>query len=162
MPHDARPHATVRPKVWEVAATTLMSELVHRAAVSRGFGVDIVDIPSFAHNCRLGGDRWLRKVFTDLELGDCAGDVGKLAARFAAKEAVAKALGSGFRGVGPRDIETLTAHGQPMAQLYAGAAAAAAARDVGSVLISMTREAEVAMAAAIALPCDDLDERRRS
>jgi phosphopantetheine--protein transferase-like protein len=150
---DARPRGTLDAQRSEVAAMSLVGALAARTQCCRGIGVDVVDIAGFAHNYRLGQQRWLGKLFTDRELDDCAGDLAKLATRFAAKEAVSKALGSGFRGVSPRDVEIITAPtGQPSTRLHAGAAAVAATAGIGSVLISMSREQDAALAAAIALP----------
>lgn len=131
---------------------SLVGELAARTQCCQGMGVDVVDILGFAHNYHLGQQRWLHKLFTERERRDCAGDVAKLATRFAAKEAVAKALGSGFRGVSPREVEIVTEpDGQPSARLHAGAAAVAATAGIESFLISMSREQDIALAAAIAL-----------
>ena len=52
-------------------------------------------------------ERFLKRVYTPEEAAYCRGRVNELAARFAAKEAVMKALGTGIRGVGWREIEVL-------------------------------------------------------
>lgn len=118
-----------------------------------GIGADLVDIATFERNVTVGGDRWLAKLFTDKERSDAMGRIDRLATRFAAKEAVVKALGVGFRdGASPRAIEiACTDDGAPYVTLRAGAAAAAAAAGVGSVLISMSRDGGLAMGAAWAL-----------
>ncbi len=75
-----------------------------------GIGTDLVDIRRIARMLERHGDRFLRKVFCEEEVSLAqrrhgAGRACALARRFAAKEATAKALGSGFRdGVGWRDI----------------------------------------------------------
>src|SRR5690349_6709270 len=63
----------------------------------RGVGADLVDITSFERNVAVGGNRWLANVFTELERNDTDEQTDRLATRFAAKEAVVKALGVGFR-----------------------------------------------------------------
>ena len=72
-------------------------------------GVDIVEIERVAGVLARYGDRFLRRVFTPEEIAYCRGRAPNLAARFAAKEAVMKALGTGFRGVGWRDVEVVRA-----------------------------------------------------
>jgi holo-[acyl-carrier protein] synthase len=65
-------------------------------------GIDIVEIPRFEKALSRWGERFLERVYTANELTICQGRVPELAARFAAKEAVMKALGTGMRGVGWR------------------------------------------------------------
>lgn len=63
-------------------------------------GVDLVELVPFSRDLRLGGQRFLQRIYTDAEIAFCAGRVDRLAARFAAKEAIAKALGTGIRSIG--------------------------------------------------------------
>ena len=70
-------------------------------------GIDIIEIDRVADVIARHGDRFLHRIYTDDEIRHCRGRVPELAARFAAKEAVMKALGTGVRGVGWRDIEVL-------------------------------------------------------
>lgn len=76
-----------------------------------GLGVDIVEIERMVALYARYGERLLRRVLTDRErLRAKSGPVGTaryVARQFAAKEAVAKALGTGFRGLGLKDIEVL-------------------------------------------------------
>src|SRR3989304_1305469 len=64
-------------------------------------GVDIIEIERIEASLARFGDRFLDRVYTPLEVAFCRGRTSELAARFAAKEAVMKALGTGARG-GPR------------------------------------------------------------
>jgi holo-[acyl-carrier protein] synthase len=118
-----------------------------------GAGADLVDIASFERNLNIGGDRWLAKVFTALERDDTDGSIERLATRFAAKEAIVKALGVGFRdGVSPRSIEIACAYdGSPYVTLRDGAATAAAVAGIEEVFVSMSRDGGLAMAAAWAV-----------
>src|SRR6266851_2768508 len=77
-------------------------------------GVDLVDVESF-HRCLIVGDRrFLARVYTPAELEHCGDRTERLAAHFACKEAAAKMLGTGIRGIDWQDIEVLTAaHGEP-------------------------------------------------
>lgn len=68
-------------------------------------GVDLVDIARIRDAVDRHGDRFISRIFTETEQRDCGGRVSSLAARFAAKEAVSKALGCGIGDVGWLDIE---------------------------------------------------------
>lgn len=90
-----------------------------------GTGIDIAEVPRIAQSIKRFGDRFLRRVFTEGEIQYCdskANRVERYAARFAAKEAAMKAIGTGWNyGVAFRDIEvsrqpggrpTITFHGK--------------------------------------------------
>jgi holo-[acyl-carrier protein] synthase len=66
-----------------------------------GIGTDIVDVPRIQHSFEVYGERFLKRIFTDVEIVYCDhfGDTRFLhyAARFAAKEAFSKAIGTGMR-----------------------------------------------------------------
>ena len=120
-----------------------------------GVGVDAIEIS----RVRLALTRTptlLDRLFTERERASCVtrcGDLryGGLAARFAAKEAVAKALGTGIKGFSFRDIEVLTdPSGRPTVALRGGAAAAAAAAGVEQVHVSLSHSHDVAVANAVA------------
>ena len=68
-----------------------------------GTGVDLIEVERIAHSIERYGERFLRRVYTDLEIAYCNRkrvSAESFAARFAAKEAGAKALGTGIsRGV---------------------------------------------------------------
>jgi holo-[acyl-carrier protein] synthase len=80
-----------------------------------GIGVDIIEKVRVAKAVSRWGERFLDRLFTENELQDChrkSDRVGSLAARFAAKEAMFKALGTGWsEGIGWKDIEILTRSG---------------------------------------------------
>src|SRR3972149_11795330 len=73
-------------------------------------GVDAIEIDRVRKARARHPERFLRRVYTDLEVASCRGRVHELAVRFAAKEAVMKALGTGARGVAWREIEVLPNH----------------------------------------------------
>ena len=120
-----------------------------------GIGVDALEIQrlrvALARTPSLAG-----RLFTDSERAVCTsrrGDVtvGRLAARFAAKEAVAKALGTGVRGFSFRDIEVLPDElGTPRVTLHGGAADVAAQLGIWRVHVSLTTTADLAVANAVA------------
>jgi holo-[acyl-carrier protein] synthase len=72
-------------------------------------GVDLIEIERVANAKARFGDGFLRRVFTPRELDDCRSRAESLAGRFAAKEAAAKALGTGVwrHGIGWTDIEVV-------------------------------------------------------
>ena len=63
-------------------------------------GVDIIEISRIHAAIDRWGERFLNRIYTELELKICRKKPGPLASRFAGKEAVMKALGTGVRGVG--------------------------------------------------------------
>ena len=92
-----------------------------------GVGTDLVDIRRLEHSLERWGEQFCRRVYTDLERSRCDGHVNRAARyaqRYAAKEACAKALGTGFRqGVCWRDMEVDNfASGKPFLRLSGGAA----------------------------------------
>ena len=68
-------------------------------------GVDLIEIERIRESIERHGERFIARIFTQEEQRDCAGRMESLAARFAAKEAVAKALGCGIGDVGWLEIE---------------------------------------------------------
>ncbi len=152
MPRDRRPSAALRVgQVRDLVAHVVDSSYSVPGVV--GVGVDAVDLMEFQHNLRVGGQRWLRKVFTETELANAAGRPERLGTRFAAKEAVVKALGTGFRaGVSARCVEVVSDPvGRPRVALAGPAAVAASAMGVDEVLVSMSREGGCAVAVALAV-----------
>jgi len=155
--HDRRPSAAMRPDLVGTLVTTAVNSFDLPRLV--GVGVDVVDLVEFRHNMHVGGERWLRKVFTDVEIDDSVDRPDKadrLGTRFAAKEAVAKALGTGFRdGVSARTIEIRAElEGAPTVRLLAPASDVARALNVESLLVSMSRDGGCAVAVAWALSDD--------
>lgn len=92
-----------------------------------GTGVDATDIPRIAAAIERYGDRFLTRIFTDGEIAYCRRKrdaVSSFAARFAAKEAAMKALGTGHsQGVFWKGIEVVRRHGPPQLAFHGGAAA---------------------------------------
>ena len=68
-------------------------------------GVDLIDIARIREAVERHGDRFISRIFTEMEQRDCGGRITSLAARFAAKEAASKALGCGIGDVSWLDIE---------------------------------------------------------
>ena len=119
-----------------------------------GTGIDIAEVPRIAQALARHGDRFLHRVFTDGEIRYCdskANRIERYAARFAAKEASMKALGTGWNhGVRWRDIEVCRQPGGRPTITFHGKAAEFAAR-LGAVHIalSLSHTAEQAIAQVI-------------
>lgn len=121
-----------------------------------GLGLDLVEVPRIRALLEKSGDRFKDRVFTENEVSycdSCADGAMHYAARFAAKEAVAKALGTGFSsGVSWRDIEvTRSTQGAPSVQLHGGAAQLAETLGIQRWLLSLTHTQGAASAAAVAI-----------
>lgn len=115
-------------------------------------GVDMVEIHRLSAAIRRHGQRFLERIFTARELTECAGKAASLAARFAAKEATVKALGTGIGPVGWREVE-LRYGPEKQPQLFLHGAAAIRAEALGlsiwSVSISHTSDLAVAVVTAM-------------
>lgn len=110
-------------------------------------GADLVEIDRVAALVDQYGGRFTRRVFTECELADCAGRAESLAARWAAKEATAKALGTGIGAVAFREIEVVReTSGQPALRLHGAAAQLAAARGLTQWALSLAHDGGFALA----------------
>lgn len=85
-------------------------------------GIDLIEIDRFERALQRHGKRFLERIFTLQELHEVGGNIPSLAARFAAKEAVAKALGTGIGDVGWCEIEVLRGPNRKPALLLHGSA----------------------------------------
>jgi holo-[acyl-carrier protein] synthase len=119
-------------------------------------GVDLIEIARIERVIKNHGDRFLARVFTHNEVLYCRGRVAELAARFAAKEAVSKALGVGVRilardGIQWQDVEVVGDHrGKPMVRLSGRAAERAQALGLTEWAVSLTHTKEHALAFVVA------------
>jgi holo-[acyl-carrier protein] synthase len=119
-----------------------------------GTGVDLIEIERIAHSIERFGDRFLRRVYTDSEIAYCRrkrSSAESFAARFAAKEAGAKALGTGIsRGVTWTEFEVKREpSGRPLLALSGRAETLAKELGVRSVSLSLTHTREMAMAMVV-------------
>ena len=114
-------------------------------------GVDIIEIDRIEAVSSRYPSRFLEKIFTPGEQEYCRGRAPQLASRFAAKEAVMKALGTGVRGVSWRDIEVQRRHGQaPAIILHNRAKAQAEKMGIKRIAVSLTHSRNFAVASVVA------------
>ena len=114
-------------------------------------GVDVIEIERLREAIDRHGERFLNRVFTPLELAEVGTDPASLAVRFAAKEAVAKALGTGIGPVSWREIEIRRGSArQPLLSLHGAAAQLAADLGLTHWSISLSHSQEMAVAVAFA------------
>ena len=110
-------------------------------------GVDIIEIDRIEATLARHGQRFLKRVYTPLEIAYCRGKSHRLAGRFAAKEATMKALGTGVRGVSWRDVEVIpNRRGKPLLYLHGGALARAREIKLHDAEVSLTHSRNHAMA----------------
>ncbi|MGE5676368.1 MAG: holo-ACP synthase [Mycobacterium leprae] len=122
-----------------------------------GIGVDIIEVERIARVLARHPGRFLDRVYTPGEQADCAAAdasvaAQRLAARFAAKEALLKALGIGLRSVRWTDVEVVRAQsGKPSLRLSGALAEVARAQQVTALHVSMSHCKEYAMAQVVAV-----------
>lgn len=115
-----------------------------------GVGIDVVDVPRFEIVLERR-PRIVERLFTEGEQRDARGKAERLAARFAAKEAVMKSLGVGAGSVPWKSIEVKRApSGAPSVLLHGAAAELAIARGADEIHISLTHTAMTAAAFVVA------------
>lgn len=119
-----------------------------------GTGIDITEVPRIRESIERFGDRFLQRVFTEGEIRYCESKANRFeryAARFAAKEAGMKALGTGWNfGVRWRDVEVARKPGGRPTLLFHGKAAEFAAKlGAVNVALSLTHTTQQAMAQVI-------------
>ena len=120
-------------------------------------GTDIVYIPRIQSALDKFGERFLQRVYTKTEQQDCTKKssqsklmIPQLAGRWAAKEAVVKALGTGFQGISYTDVEVQRqSNGAPCVHLYGRAAEKLATWHNYQWLLSISHEKDYAIATAI-------------
>ena len=114
-------------------------------------GIDVIEIARIQRACDDFGERFLSRVFTERERERYRGRVNELAARFAAKEAISKALGTGIRGLAWRDMEILPDPlGKPTVTLHDRARVRAASLGLTSFAISLSHSRDNAIAMVVA------------
>lgn len=121
-------------------------------------GIDVIAVERIQRAMERWGDRFIQRIFSPAEAALSHSRAESLAARWAAKEAVAKLLGVGLRGIGGaggvafHDIEALAdPHGRPIVVLRGAAEARARELHIDSISLSLSHDHGLAIAVAVAL-----------
>jgi holo-[acyl-carrier protein] synthase len=119
-------------------------------------GIDLVDFPRIEAMVARHGRRFMDRIFTEKEQADASAvknTTEKLAGRFAAKEAVLKLIGTGWRGkIAWTDIEVVNnAMGQPIVEISGEVLRIAEEQGIEQITLSITHTADFAIASAVAL-----------
>ena len=113
-------------------------------------GVDIIEIARIRRIVERWGKRFLHRIYTEPELSICKKRPERLASRFAGKEAVMKALGTGIRGISWREIEIAAEpSGKPVVNLYGKAQVKADSLGLDRLDISLSDSKEHSIAFVI-------------
>lgn len=121
-------------------------------------GVDLEQVSRVATLLERHPERFLERHFTPRERADCAGAANRIAARWAAKEAVAKALGSGIGRMGWHEVEIVCdARGAPELHLHGEALRVARELGLSRWSISLSHVGDHALAVAAAVGAAETD-----
>jgi holo-[acyl-carrier protein] synthase len=127
-------------------------------------GIDVIVISRVAKVLAKHPERFLTRVYTPEEVAFCRGRLPELAARFAGKEAVMKALGTGARGLAWREIEILpNRRGKPLVYLHGLAKERGEKIGLRGIDVSLTHEGDLAIAAVVGMadaPALDREDHR--
>lgn len=120
--------------------------------VNIGVGIDIIEVDRVRKVYEHHGERFLQRVYTEHEIQQCRGKVTRLAGRFAAKEAISKALGTGLHGVAWREMEIVQLRsGRPTVTLHGRAKQRAEQLGISAFDVSIADLAQISIAIAIAV-----------
>lgn len=127
-----------------------------------GVGTDIIECERIDRMLQRHGDHFIKRVFTEGEIrysSERKNFAQHYAGRWAAKEAVLKALGTGWiAGIAWTDVEVVhESGGRPMIRLHGGAAKVAAEKGIAEILISISHCQAYATAFAVACACPKTD-----
>ena len=120
--------------------------------VNIAVGIDIIEVARVRKVYEHHGERFLKRVFTEVEVMQCRGKATRLAGRFAAKEAISKALGTGIHGVAWREMEIVQLRsGRPTVTLHGNAKRRAELLGISAVDVSMADLVDFSIAVAAAV-----------
>jgi holo-[acyl-carrier protein] synthase len=115
--------------------------------VNTTVGIDAVDIRRIQRMLALSSGRFAKLVWTEQEAAYCNGRSDRYATRWAAKEAVMKAMGLGFTSLSPLEIEVVTRENtRPTLVLHGAASIEAARQGIESWSLSLSHENQLALA----------------
>jgi holo-[acyl-carrier protein] synthase len=128
----------------------LPAPLLPTQGVNVAVGVDIIEIERVRNILVRHGTRFLQRVFTEQEIQQCRGKALKLAGRFAAKEAISKALGTGMHNISWRELEVVQlSTGRPSVRLYGNASLRARTLGLSAFDVSISDLASFSIAVAV-------------
>ena len=120
--------------------------------VNIAVGIDIIEVARVRKVYEHHRERFLKRVFTEREVQQCRGKATRLAGRFAAKEAISKALGTGIHGVAWREMEVVQLRsGRPTVRLHGNAKQRAELLGLSAFDVSMADLVEFSIAIAVAV-----------
>jgi holo-[acyl-carrier protein] synthase len=115
-------------------------------------GIDLIEIERFTSVYQRYDERLLRRLFTPTELAENEKNIASLAARFAAKEAVAKAFGTGIGRISWQDIEIRRGRsGEPVLHLHGAARKIAEEQNINTWSLSLSHTQSHAIAIVVAM-----------
>lgn len=130
----------------------LPAPLLPTQGVNVAVGVDIIEVERVKKVYEHHGERFLKRVYTEEEVRQCRGKATRLAGRFAAKEAISKALGTGLRGVSWREMEIVQLRsGRPTVRLHGVAKLRAQQLGLSAFDVSIADLAQFSIAIAVAV-----------
>jgi holo-[acyl-carrier protein] synthase len=120
--------------------------------VNVAIGIDIIEVDRVRKVYQHHGERFLKRVFTEAEVLQCRGKANRLAGRFAAKEAISKALGTGLHGVAWREMEVVQLRsGRPTVTLHGNAKRRAQLLGISAFDVSIADLKDFSIAVAVAI-----------
>lgn len=115
-----------------------------------GVGIDIVSVTRIADLLERHGDRFLERCFRPSEITESSNPTGRIAARWAAKEALLKALGADVRNIPYRDVEVVKCLEGPVSLVLHGRARQALEKVGGrKIHLSISHERDSAVASVL-------------
>ena len=129
----------------------LPAPLLPPQGVNVAVGIDMIEVERVRKVFERHGERFLKRVYTEDEIRQCRGKVARLAGRFAAKEAISKALGTGIHGVSWREMEIVQLRsGRPTVRLHGVAKLRALQLGLSAFDVSIADLAQFSIAIAVA------------
>lgn len=120
--------------------------------VNVAVGIDIIEVDRVRKVFEKHGERFLKRVFTEQEVIQCRNKPARLAGRFAAKEAISKALGTGIHGVKWREMEIVQLRsGRPSVRLHGVAMLRAHQLGLSAFDVSIADLAQFSIAIAVGI-----------
>ena len=128
----------------------------------QAIGIDAIEVKRIEKVLNKFGNRFLHRVYTDKEIFLCRGRVQEIAARFAAKEAAMKTLGTGIIGISWKEIEVLSNNrGKPTIEFFGKAKKRAEQLSLRGVDVSITHLQQIAIAIVVGISQEIINEKKK-